>query len=394
MQSAARTVIGVAAATSLMAFGWRFQQVVGKGAQPWRSDHSGPMGPPPAELMVPFTPAAVATIVVVAVGIVLLRARPLAGYLIGIAGMVVYGALGGPSFGTFAAGLVLAIGLLRRRGLTGTAPWLPLLLVVLWATWWDAPGLGLTDWAMWSSIGSEFLWVLFPTLLVALAMGRREARTRERAEAIERAASDERLRLAREIHDVVGHSLSMISLQSGVALRLLDADPTQARASLEAIRSSSKDALAELRQTLGVFRGDEATPLAPTPSLTAIEGLVAEVRAGGVRVELDPLPEPDAVGAATQAVAYRVVQEGLTNAIRHAPRALTRVTLTHEPLGLSVRVADDGTPVGPITEGGGLRGMRERVEALGGRLVAGPTPDGFAIEARLPSSAARKDERA
>lgn len=382
MQSPARTAIGVVAAASLMAFGWRFQQVAGKGAPPWRSDRTGA---PPAELLTPFTPAAVATLVVVAGGIILLRSKPLAGFLVGVAGMVAYGALGGPSFGTFAAALVLSIGLLRRRGLTRTAPWLPLLLLALWATWWDAPGLGLTDWAMWSSIGSEFLWVLVPTLLVALGMGRREARTRERDEAIERAASDERLRLAREIHDVVGHSLSMISLQSGVALRVLDADPAQARASLEAIRSSSKDALAELRQTLGVFRGDEETPLAPTPTLAAIPTLVAEVRAGGVRVELDPLPNPDVAGAAVQAVAFRVVQEGLTNAIRYAPRAVARVSVSSTPAGLTVRVADDGAPVGSITEGGGLRGMRERVEALGGTLVAGPTPDGFVIEAHLPT---------
>lgn len=386
MHSRARTAIGVVAAAPLMAMGWRLQDVAGKGAPPRRPDH---MGPPPAELMVPFTPAAVATIVAVCVGIVLLRSRPLAGFLLGVAGMVAYGALGGPSFGSFAAALMLSIGLLRHRGLSRTAPWLPLLLLALWATWWDAPALGLTDWQMWSSIGSEFLWVLLPTLLVALAMGRREAHARERAEALERAASDERLRLAREIHDVVGHSLSMISLQSGVALRVLDADPAQARASLEAIRSSSKDALAELRQTLGVFRGDPATPLAPTPTIAAIAGLVDDVRAGGVDVDLAPLPGPDAVGAATQAVAYRVVQEGLTNAIRHAPGRAVHVSLTHTDAGLVVRVADDGTPPASHAEGSGLRGMRERVEALGGTLSAGATPRGFVLEARLPTTRER-----
>lgn len=386
MHSRARTAFGVVAAASVMALGWRLQNVAGKGAPPWRSDHMD--GTPPAELMAPFTPAGVATIVVVCVGIVLLRSKPLAGFLLGVAGMVAYGALGGPSFGSFAAALVLSIGLLRHRGLSRTAPWLPLLLVALWATWWDAPTLGLTEWQMWSSIGSEFLWVLLPTLLVALAMGRREARTRERDEAVERAASDERLRLAREIHDVVGHSLSMISLQSGVALRVLDADPAQARASLEAIRSSSKDALAELRQTLGVFRGDEETPLAPTPTIAAIPGLVADVRAGGVDVDLAALPDTGGLGAATEAAAYRIVQESLTNAVRHAPGRAVRVMLTRTGTGVAVRVADDGTPPPTHAEGAGLRGMRERVEALGGTLTAGATPGGFVVEAHLPAPTA------
>lgn len=384
MDRRARTALGVAVAASTLAVGWRLHPLVGHptGEPPWRPDR---MGPPPPEAFATFTPPAVAAILAVCAGIVVMRWRPLAGFLLGVAGLTAYGALGGPSIGSYPAALVLSIGLLRARGLGRTLPWLALLLVALWATWWDAPDLGLTQWRMWSTIGSELVWALVPTLLVALAMARRQARAREQAEAVERAASDERLRLAREIHDVVGHSLSMISLQSGVALRVLDADPAQARTSLEAIRASSKDALAELRQTLGVFRGDPETPLAPTPTLAAIPRLVDEVRAGGVRVDLAPLPESDAVGAATQAVAYRVVQEALTNAIRHAPGERVDVVVSRTPDTLVVRVANALRQAqGPVVEGGGLRGMRERVEALGGTLGAGALQQAFVVEARLP----------
>lgn len=282
---------------------------------PWRDMGPG-MGPPPLE---PLTGMAVATIALTVIGVMLTSRRPLPGYLVGAAGMLAFAVAGGPASGLLVPALVLAIGLLRSLGLHAAAPWWGLLPLTFWATWWDTPNLGLTDWRMWSKAMGLSVWVLVPTLFVALAMTRRQTRARERVEAIERAASDERLRLAREIHDVVGHSLSMISLQSGVALRVLDANPAQARASLEAIRSSSKDALAELRQTLGVFRGDAETPFAPTPTIEAIARLVDEVRAGGVRVDLTPLPDTSRVSAASQAAAFRIVQESLTNAVRHAP---------------------------------------------------------------------------
>ena len=388
MERRARTVAGAVGSAFALALAWRvapFGQHYGEST--WRTEPTPmPLEPPPPEAYAAFTAPAIASIAAVVAGILLLHRRPLPGFLLGVAGLVVHGAFGGPSFGGFVPALVLSLGLLRARGLNRAAAWLPLLLVALWATWWDAPGLGLADWRMWSSIGTQFAWVLIPTLLVALAIGRRQTRAREQEEAIERAASDERLRLAREIHDVVGHSLSMISLQSGVALRVLDADLAQARTSLEAIRTSSKDALAELRHTLGAFRGDDAGPLAPAPSLAAVPALVDEVRAGGVRVDLAPLPDATGIGAAAQAAAYRVVQEALTNAIRHAPGALVAVAAERTPHGLDITVTNPLAPQAhPGPEGGGLRGMRERVGALGGTLLAGPEGDRFLVRAHLPT---------
>lgn len=384
MDTRVRTAVATLVAGGALVFGWRagwFTTHMDDGAM-MGPGRMGPVTAPPPPSSPLDLPVWVAILVVCA-GIVLLPRRPLTGFLVGMAGLVAYGALDGPSIAGFLPALILSIGFLRHRGTARTAPWLALILLALWATWWDAPALGVTDWRMWTSIASQFLWVLVPTLLFALARDRHAVREHERAEAIERAASDERLRLAREIHDVVGHSLSMISLQSAVALRVMDADPAQARVSLEAIRSSSKDALTELRRTLGVFRGDE-TPLAPTPSLSTIPQLVEEVRAGGVRVDLAPLPDAAGLGAATEAAAYRIVQEALTNAVRHAPGRAVTVTIGRDGPGLWLKVTDDGAPPAQITEGGGLRGMRERVDALGGTLEAGPTASGFVVAAWLP----------
>ena len=193
--------------------------------------------------------------------------------------------------------------------------------------------------------------------------------------------------MARDIHDVVGHSLSMISLQSGVALHVLESDPAQVRASLEAIRESSRSSLAELRQTLGVFRKpDEGGPLVPTATLADVPALVESVRAGGREVGL--LLAADAsrgVPAAVQTVAYRVVQEGLTNVVRHAAGASAVVSIERRPEVLVVGVRDDGPARQAPVEGNGLRGMRERVEAVGGTLGIGVRPEGgLAVLATLP----------
>ena len=385
MDTRVRTAAATLVAGGALAIGWRARSFTHMMDETmWGPGRMNPpSAPPPTPVPTPVDVAAWGAILVVCAGIVLLGRRQLPGFLLGVTGLVAYGALGGPSFGGFFAALALSIGLLRDRGASRATPWLGLILVPLWSSWWRAPTLGLADWRMWTSVVSQFLWVLVPTLLVALARDRHAAREHERAEAIERAASEERLRLAREIHDVVGHSLSMISLQSAVALRLLDADPAQARTSLDAIRSSSKDALTELRRTLGVFRGDD-TPLAPTPSLSAIPQLVADVRAGGVRVDLAPLPDAAGLGAATEAAAYRIVQEALTNAVRHAPGRAISVAVGRAGRGLDVRVADDGAAGVRAEEGSGLRGMRERVDALGGTLEAGPTASGFVVTAWLP----------
>ncbi|QIK72095.1 sensor histidine kinase [Propioniciclava coleopterorum] len=344
------------------------------------------IGPPDTE---PLPLLLTGGIWVAAAGLLLLRVRPRLGFTMVCAGLVLYGLTGGPGFGMFVPASVGAALLVARSGLRSAAPFLALVPLALWSPDWTREALGTGDLNTWRGVVTGTVWALLPALAVSVVASRRQAAARERADALERAASDERLRLAREIHDVVGHSLSMISLQSAVALRVLDADPGQARASLEAIRGASKDALAELRHTLGVFRGDEDVPRAPTPTLAAVARLVADVRASGVTVDLAPLPDADGLGAAEQAAAYRIVQESLTNAVRHAPGRAVSVRVERGPTGLDLRIVNDLSPDAaadaPLSEGGGLRGMRERATALGGTFRASREGGRFVVAATLPT---------
>lgn len=205
------------------------------------------------------------------------------------------------------------------------------------------------------------------------------AHAREEEEA-RRSLTEERLRIAQDLHDSVAHSMATITVQSGVAAHLLDRRPEQASVALEAIRAASSDVLDELGAILGVLRRDDGgIPRLPTAGLTAVSDLVERARANGLAVELvttgdasaDPSPP-------VSAAAYRVVQEALTNVMRHATGAAAQVKVTHRDHGLEVTVTDDGPGARgrSVGSGIGLVGMRERVEASGGTLKTGPAPDG------------------
>ena len=226
----------------------------------------------------------------------------------------------------------------------------------------------------------------------------READRVARAERERTAVADERLRIAREVHDVLAHSLSAITVQAGVGLHLLDRDPDQARSALAAIRTTSAEALDEVRAVLGVVRGDggDGAPLAPTWDLAALPRLVQQAEAGGVAVVLDVDDAAADLPDRLAGVVYRVVQESLTNVRRHAldaTRAEVRVRARPGPEGtVTVTVTDDGAGASSsgAEPGYGLRGMRERVESVSGTLVAGPVPDaagsgrGFRVRAVFP----------
>jgi signal transduction histidine kinase len=208
---------------------------------------------------------------------------------------------------------------------------------------------------------------------------------RARAEQERRQASEERLRIARELHDVLGHHLSLINVQAGVGLHLMDERPEQARTALRAIKQASAEALREVRSVLGVLRTeDEAAPRTPSPSLANLATLVDGERARAV-IEGEPRRLP----AELDRAAYRIAQEALTNVRRHAgPGARATVTIGYQPGALTVRVDDDGrgAPTPDTDAGNGIAGMRARATALGGTLSAGPGPHGgFRVEARLPS---------
>jgi signal transduction histidine kinase len=204
-----------------------------------------------------------------------------------------------------------------------------------------------------------------------------------------RRASEERLRIARELHDALGHHLSLINVQSGVALHLNEDLPDQARSSLSAIKEASKEALIELRSVLDILREEgERAPRSPTSTLARLEDLVSQAAAAGldVRTETEGTTRPLPFGV--DVAAFRIVQEALTNVTRHAGKATATIRLSYGERHVTVEIDDDGRgapPQGTVGTGRGIVGMRERVSALGGELEAGPRPEGgFRVRARLP----------
>jgi signal transduction histidine kinase len=218
---------------------------------------------------------------------------------------------------------------------------------------------------------------------------RAEWTQRSREEEARRRMVEERLRIAREMHDVIGHSLAVISLQAGVAEHLLASRPEEARKAVAAIRGVSKQALTELRTELAALRGEglAGAERRPTPGLSAVPALAAQMRDAGLRIDLDLPHQGDAIPEIVSTAAYRIVQESLTNVARHAgtgTRATVRAVL--EPDRLDLEIVDDGIGVTePPREGGGLQGMRERAAALAGAFAAGTRPEGgFRVWASLP----------
>jgi signal transduction histidine kinase len=216
------------------------------------------------------------------------------------------------------------------------------------------------------------------------------ARVAERGREAEarRRAVEERLRIARELHDVLGHNISLINVQATAALHGLRREPERAEDALTAIKQASKDTLREMRATLGVLRQvDEAAPVTPAPGLARLDELTSGISAAGLvirtKIEGDPRPLP----AEADLAAYRIVQEALTNVTRHSRASTATVRVGYAEAEVTVSVEDDGMPSSSGTpgDGSGIRGMRDRAESLGGALEAGPGPDGgFAVRARLP----------
>jgi signal transduction histidine kinase len=257
---------------------------------------------------------------------------------------------------------------------------------------WGAWLLGRQPWPNPAAALGVAAWLLLLGTAAEVARTRREQAAeaaRTRLEESRRRASEERLRIARELHDVLAHHISLINVQAGVALHLIDERPEQSRTALTAIKQASKEALGELREALDVLRGvDEHPPRSPAPTLLRLDELTSRAGAAGLEVrtllEGDPRPLPAGVDQA----GFRIVQEALTNVVRHAGPASATVRVVYGPDALTVQVDDDGagTPGRRAPTGGnGIRGMRERTAALGGQLEAGPRPGGgFRVLARLP----------
>ena len=209
---------------------------------------------------------------------------------------------------------------------------------------------------------------------------------RDREERAAHAVAEERTRIARELHDIVAHSISVVAVQTQAVRRRLDPSLTREIADLVAVETTARQAMAEMRRLFGVLRADTDRPaLEPQPGLDQLDRLIADARTAGTPVELTVDGERVALPPGLDLAAYRIVQEALTNARRHAPGTPVRVALRFLGGGLEVTVRNDG-PVGPWPsgEGFGLIGMRERVSLYGGQLEAGPTAGGFAVRAMLP----------
>jgi signal transduction histidine kinase len=264
-------------------------------------------------------------------------------------------------------------------------------------------GLGIGLFGLWATVvvsgqidfGSFFFstalglisWLVgrnFRARSLRLAAAEREQEQRTRL-----AIGDERSRIARELHDVVAHSVGVIVVQAQGARRVFDRDPERAREALGSIEQTARHALSEMRRSLGVLRDDRSAMLAPQPGIADLDGLLEQAREGGLTVELVVEGEPRALPRSVDLSAYRIVQEALTNTIKHAGPARSRVTMRYGERELELEVSDDG-PGSSVNgaEGGsghGLVGMRERVASHGGELHLGSGPEGgFVVRASLP----------
>ncbi|HEU4423713.1 MAG TPA: sensor histidine kinase, partial [Pilimelia sp.] len=350
------------------------------------------------------------------------RWRPLWTFVLTGAATMTYLALGyayGPIlFPLVVACYGLAVRAPIRRTLAGTA--------ALLATSGVAVGIGVvTGQREWLEFGSVAAWLVIPAAVGVAVKVRLDAAAEVRAEQARRAVSEERLRLAQEVHDVVGHGLAVIAMQAGVALRVLDGDPARARAALEAIRGTSREALDGLRAEIDALRGrpeQPEAPLRPHPGLADLPALGERIRAGGLPVTVEIDRGTAGLPVEIDRAAYRIVQESLTNVLRHSgPAATARVRVAQDGGVLRVEVLDTGRgatdhgatdpagraagrgdaglprdvadvpgdvaglPAGASGGGHGIDGMRTRALALGGTLDAGPLPGGgFAVRACLP----------
>jgi signal transduction histidine kinase len=292
-------------------------------------------------------------------------------------------------FAALAASFLLGILADQRQALAGLAIVVAAVGIVVAN---DPEGRFLPDFASTS--------VLFAGVwLVAYVLGRSLAQTRaakdrarraehERAAEAQRAVEEERQRIARELHDVVAHSVSVMTVQAGAVRRLLTADQEREREALLTVEETGRTALAEMRRLLGMLRGANESPsLAPQPGMSTLGILVEQIRDAGLPVEYRIEGEPVELPPGIDLSAYRIVQEALTNALRHAGPARARVSVRYRPSRLELEIENDGRSEANGTgEGQGLVGMEQRVALFGGQLTAGPRAgaEGYRVKATLP----------
>ena len=237
-------------------------------------------------------------------------------------------------------------------------------------------------------------WLLVRATVAELAHVRQQRIIRAREEEARRRAGEERLQIARDLHDVLGHNISLISVQAGVALHLMDQRPEQARVALSVIRDASKEALRELRSVLDVLRQvHEEAPRAPSPGLASLGDLVSRASEAGLQVQTAVSGDLQDLPASVDLAAFRIIQEALTNVMRHSGQSSSSVQVIRDERELTLRIDNEiggAAPRDGNGSGRGILGMQERATALGGAVAAGPRPDGgFRVSARLPLAGSR-----
>jgi signal transduction histidine kinase len=328
----------------------------------------------------PMTPLAGAWLVATTLMLLLVHRFPLTLFLATTASAFGYYATGLPGGPVIVVPTIALFVLTRQRG--------PLVAGITGASALAALYLGhiVTSGSFALEFGAGFL-VVWLTAVVGIGTAVRyqldalAARREQADEHRHRVAEQERLRIAREVHDVVAHSLAMINVQAGVAAHVADRRPEQAKEALLNIKAASASALKDLRATLAVLRSGEDK--APAPSLAQAGELLEHARDAGLTVDVDG--EPGDLPAPVDAAAYRILQESLTNVVRHADRpGRVDVRFERRPGAVTLRVRDDGRGTTRPTPGHGLRGMSERAAVLGGQCTAGPVEGGFEVRVELP----------
>jgi signal transduction histidine kinase len=368
----------------------------------WHPDYAG-------EGARPAGAAGLALLAAVSAALVLRRRYPAVTLGIVGTGVAAYFALGNPA-GLVFLPLVIAFGgaILSGHRLLAWVTCPVVYAFVIWGPYYIAgvghppsPLRALTTagWPLLVLCGAEVIRA-GRERAASMARGRAE-HSRHQAEQARRRTSEERVRIAQELHDVVAHNISLINVQAGVALHLMDSDgdqsPEQARAALTAIKQASKETLGELRSVLGILRAEpgDPAPLTPTAGLDQLDGLIAGATSAGLTVDAETTGDRVPLPPSTDLAAYRIVQEALTNVMKHAGPAAVMVRLRYGGSSLAIEVTDDGgarAGTGARTAddradggGSGIPGMRERTRMLGGEFSAGPLPGGgFRVSAVLP----------
>jgi signal transduction histidine kinase len=285
----------------------------------------------------------------------------------------------------------------RRQAWVGLTLVVPLAVVREWRNPDNTTAAATADAYAWYLV-IVAAWLLGAYLrtrrLYVAELARRAARAeREQEERAANAAAQERSRIAREMHDILAHSVSVMVVQAEAAEEMLDRDPTRSRPALQTIQRTGRDALVDLRRTLGMLRQTPHAALSPQPGLASMKALVAEVEQAGLPVTVTEHGQRPSLPPGLDLAAYRIVQEGLTNSLKHASATTVCVSIRYTPAAVDLEIRDDGSAPAskpPNHVGHGLLGLRERAALFGGEVQAGPAEGGgYVLRARLPLDGAR-----